>query len=138
MELNKAKEIVSALAEGIDPITGELLSEDSVYNKGDVVRALYAVLDACGGKKVRKKLVPKEPENYDQDLYEILRMLRNRIASENGMVPFQVFGNSALKYMAAQKPTTKEEFLEIRGVGEYTAKRYGKAFLNEIKNYLSK
>ena len=37
MDIDRAKEIVSALAEGIDPTTGELLPEDSVYNKGDIV-----------------------------------------------------------------------------------------------------
>ena len=59
MDINRAKEIVSALAEGIDPITGELLPEDSVYNKGDVVRALYTVMDVIGKKKTKKNL----PEN---------------------------------------------------------------------------
>ena len=55
MDINRAKEIVSALAEGIDPITGELLPEDSVYNKGDVVRALYTVLDVLEKKKTKPK-----------------------------------------------------------------------------------
>ena len=40
MDINRAKEIVAALAEGIDPTTGEILPEDCVCNKGDVVRAL--------------------------------------------------------------------------------------------------
>lgn len=59
MELNRAKEILSALAEGADPITGELLPEDSVCNKGEVVRAFYTVL-ACLDKSKPKK---KQPEN---------------------------------------------------------------------------
>ncbi len=59
MDINKAKEIVSALAEGIDPTTGELLPEDSVYNKGDIVRALYTVLSSLDEKKAKKNL----PEN---------------------------------------------------------------------------
>ncbi len=53
--LYKAKEIVSALAEGIDPITGELLPEDSVYNKGEIVCALYAVLAKCDEKEKIEK-----------------------------------------------------------------------------------
>ena len=36
--------IVSALAEGIDPITGELLPGNHVCNNADVVRALYTLL----------------------------------------------------------------------------------------------
>ena len=46
MDKNKAKEIISVLAEGIDPITGEVLPEDHVCNKVDVVRALYALLQS--------------------------------------------------------------------------------------------
>ena len=57
MDINKAKEIISALAEGIDPITGELLPEDSVCNKGDVVRAFYTILENLDKK--RKKNIPE-------------------------------------------------------------------------------
>ncbi len=56
MDITRAKEIVSALAEGIDPTTGEVLPEDSVYNKGEVVRALYAVLDRLETVKPKRSL----------------------------------------------------------------------------------
>lgn len=59
MDINRAKEIIFALAEGIDPTTGELLAEDSVYNKGDIVRALYTVLNVLNTEKPKKNL----PEN---------------------------------------------------------------------------
>ena len=58
MDINKAKEIISALAEGIDPTTGEILAKDHVCNQGEVVRALYVALDAMGPKQKRK-----QPEN---------------------------------------------------------------------------
>lgn len=56
MDISRAKEIVSALAEGIDPTTGEVMAENSVYNKGEVVRALYTVLDYLNEKKPKQKL----------------------------------------------------------------------------------
>ncbi|MBR0324311.1 MAG: hypothetical protein IIX06_07480, partial [Bacteroidales bacterium] len=59
MDINRAKEIISALAEGIDPTTGEVLSDDNVCNKGEVVRALYTVLNSLDAKKSKKNL----PEN---------------------------------------------------------------------------
>lgn len=59
MELNRAKEIISALAEGIDPTTGEILPEDSVCNKGEVVRAFYTVLAFLDTPKPKKT----QPEN---------------------------------------------------------------------------
>ena len=45
MDIVVAKEIISALADGINPITGEVLPADSVCNNADVVRAFYAVLN---------------------------------------------------------------------------------------------
>lgn len=58
MEINKAKEIISVLAEGVDPTTGELLDADNVCNKVEVVRAFYTVIEALD-KKRRNDL----PEN---------------------------------------------------------------------------
>lgn len=59
MDIVRAKEIVASLADGIDPTTGELLPDDSVYNKGEVVRALYTVLNCLGADKPKKN----QPEN---------------------------------------------------------------------------
>ena len=50
MEINRAKEIISALAEGIDPITGEVLPDDSVCNKGEIWKfedELYPLIQKC-------------------------------------------------------------------------------------------
>lgn len=70
MDIAKAKEIVSALAEGVDPTTGEILPENSVYNKGDVVRALYAVLkhlDEKSTKNTPHKNAGKPWTNIEDD-----------------------------------------------------------------------
>ena len=61
--INRAKEIVSALAEGIDPTTGEILPEDSVCNKGEVVRAFYAILNACEEDKEVRKICGRQNKN---------------------------------------------------------------------------
>lgn len=59
MDIKRAKEILSTLAEGVDPTTGEVLSDDSVCNKGEVVRALYTVLNTLDTSKPKREL----PEN---------------------------------------------------------------------------
>ena len=138
MDISRAKEIISALAEGVDPTTGEVLSEDSVCNKGEVVRALYAVLSACTLNEPPRKVAAKEPTDYDVELYERLKALRNKIAEERGLLPYRVFPNLPLKHLSAQKPTTQDEFLKVYGVGKYTAKQYGNAFISEIKDYINK
>lgn len=45
MDINRAKEIIGFLAEGIDPATGEILPDSDSCNMVDVVRAYYTVLE---------------------------------------------------------------------------------------------
>ena len=56
MEEARALAIVSALANGVDPLTGELFSVDSPYQSPDVIRALYCAvraLEAAGRRRTR-------------------------------------------------------------------------------------
>lgn len=43
MDIERAKEILGYLADGIDPFTGTLLDEDSICNQADVVRAFHTI-----------------------------------------------------------------------------------------------
>ena len=43
MDLQIARQIIDALAQGIHPVTGEAMPEDSPYNAPPVIRALHAV-----------------------------------------------------------------------------------------------
>jgi hypothetical protein len=44
MDENKALTIVSALANGVNPATGELFAADSPYQAPDVIRALFSAV----------------------------------------------------------------------------------------------
>lgn len=61
MELDEAKSLLSTLANGINPFTGEVLPDTSPYNEPRVIRALFAVLDSVKGNKQRKK-TPEEKQ----------------------------------------------------------------------------
>lgn len=64
MELKEARALLSALANGVDPITGEVLPDTSPYNEPRVIRALFAVLNpAKGGKPPKKTPDEKQQEN---------------------------------------------------------------------------
>ena len=59
MEEDKARTIVAALANGVDPGTGAPLAGDSVFQSPDVVRALMCAvraLEASGAKRDRADL----------------------------------------------------------------------------------
>lgn len=51
MDLQRAKDLLSALADGVNPMTGERLPENDSCNQAEVVRALYAVLNYMEMKK---------------------------------------------------------------------------------------
>lgn len=74
---------------------------------------------------------------YDQDLFERLRALRKRLALENGIAPYMVFGDAALRDMCARMPANEDEFLDVNGVGVKKLETYGRAFLDEIAAYKS-
>jgi len=62
MELDRAKEIIQALADGVDPYTGERFPDDGPYQRADTVRALYTILEAAeSGKKPKKPVDPTKP-----------------------------------------------------------------------------
>ena len=49
------RKIIHLLANGIDPITGEILPDTSPYNQPQVIRALFAVLETDPTKKSKLK-----------------------------------------------------------------------------------
>jgi hypothetical protein len=51
MELQIARQIIDTLAQGIHPVTGEAMPEDSPYNAPPVIRALHAVSRALEGEE---------------------------------------------------------------------------------------
>jgi ATP-dependent DNA helicase RecQ len=66
-------------------------------------------------------------------LFEALRTLRKRLASEAGMPPYIIFNDASLREMAQRQPTTLEEFSTILGVGQAKLARYGASFVEVIR-----
>ena len=73
----------------------------------------------------------------DQALYDVLRELRYRLAKTENVPAYIVFSNATLGDMAAKAPETMDEFLQVSGVGQQKASRYGKEFLEAIRQYKS-
>ncbi len=132
MDINRAKEIIEALAEGVDPTTGEVLPDDNVCNKGEVVRAFYAVLDELKHKRSGKPSF----DNYDEELFEKLKLVRKELADKESRPTFLIFSNDSLKDMATKQPTTKTEFLKVYGVGAYKTEKYADPFVSVVKEYM--
>jgi ATP-dependent DNA helicase RecQ len=83
-------------------------------------------------KSMRSKVLDGVDEK-DAGLFESLRALRKKLASEQGVPPFVIFGDRTLHEMARVRPRTDEAFLELFGVGQSKLEKYGPAFMNCIE-----
>ena len=62
-------------------------------------------------------------------LFEELRALRREIADREGVPAYVIFHDATLREMAAPRPATEEELLDVGGVGERKLEKYGEEFL---------
>jgi ATP-dependent DNA helicase RecQ len=119
---------------------------------GERMEACGASCDACGDwdllavapKTLRlpKSKVPKvAPITLDdgpeavgaEALFLALKGLRKRLADAKGVPAYVIFGDTALKQMAAFQPRTEAELLAISGVGPKKLAQYGDEFLALIR-----
>jgi ATP-dependent DNA helicase RecQ len=63
-----------------------------------------------------------------------LRHLRKMIASELGVSPFLIFDNKVLEVLVDSQPTSRSEFLEIKGLGEKKWDQFGEAVIKILAN----
>ena len=71
----------------------------------------------------------------DPELFTMLKHLRRQMAQKLGVPGYVIFQDPSLEQMATMYPITTEELQQIQGVGAGKAKRYGKEFLDLIKQY---
>jgi ATP-dependent DNA helicase RecQ len=68
----------------------------------------------------------------DPQLFERLRQLRTELAEEEDVAPFVIFHDKTLKAIASHKPATPAALLEVPGIGELKAERYGRRVLEVV------
>ena len=78
----------------------------------------------------------KTEDTVDADLLDRLRVLRRRLANEENVPAFVVFGDVTLRGLTETKPVTPEDMLRVSGVGPAKLGRYGDAFLTVIRQHV--
>lgn len=71
----------------------------------------------------------------DKTLFENLRLLRLKIASERGVPPYVVFSDKTLHQLAIVQPITYIAFGSISGVGTHKLESLGTIFVKAIRVY---
>lgn len=64
--------------------------------------------------------------------FEELRKLRAELARKRGVPPYIVASDKTLADLCGKMPHTREELLEVNGMGEKKVQMYGEAFLAKV------
>ena len=116
--------ILKVTDKGLDYIqhpTSFMMSEDHEYNEIEDEAIITA---------------GKSSGTADEVLMGMLRDLRKKVAKKLAVPPFVVFQDPSLEDMALKYPVSIEELINIHGVGEGKAKKYGKEFAELISRYV--
>ncbi|MBI3805773.1 MAG: ATP-dependent DNA helicase RecQ [Nitrospirae bacterium] len=103
--------------------------------KWDLLEEIRPTHRAASVLRGKKRPLPAREEVLQEggELFARLRALRKRIADERGLPAYLVFSDAVLLQMAAQRPHTEAELLQISGIGPKKLAQYGALFLEEIE-----
>ena len=76
-----------------------------------------------------------EEVDYHEGLFNQLRALRKRIADEKNVPPYVLFSDATLRDLCRYFPDSKEDMLQIKGIGERKYEQYGEIFMAEIQEW---
>jgi superfamily II DNA helicase RecQ len=85
--------------------------------------------------------LPIEPEQLtplEQEVYECIREVRNAKARSMERSMFIVCGNRTMVEMCRLVPSTKDELLELHGMGELKVQRYGDLLLDALRPHAAR
>ena len=114
--------VTSAGASFLENPVSFMMTKDHVYNEEND-QAIETAAKSAGGAA-------------DEKLLRLLKDLRKSEAKKLDIPPFVIFQDPSLDDMALKYPISMEELVNIHGVGEGKAKKYGKPFLSLINNYV--
>ena len=84
-------------------------------------------------QRANAKIEKKSPPELAEDLFDHLRKTRMKLALREHVPAYVILSNAALSDMARKHPHTFLELLQVSGIGQYKANKYGEAFLQAIR-----
>ena len=73
----------------------------------------------------------------NEDPWERLRALRKEISTELEIAPYMVFSDKALRGLCRLRPQTRDELIQVNGIGEKKADAFGEQFMVAIEEFES-
>ena len=104
----------------IDNPSSFMMTYDHVYNDDNKINIVK----------------PSKISGGDPALMKLLKDLRKKVGLKNQVPPFAVFQDPSLEDMCIKYPISQAELLNVHGVGEGKARKFGKGFVDLIANYV--
>ena len=104
-----------------------LRGERSISVRRDVI--------GSGNKRMRAPPTTATLSEAGSALFDALRAHRRALAENQGVPPYVIFHDAALRAMANERPRTREQFALISGVGEKKLVRYADSFIAVIAEH---
>ena len=99
--------------DGIDSKKAGAVHKKSEYKRGEFLRNLSA---------------------EDAGLYEAIKDWRRHAAEEENVPPYVIFGDRTIEDLILKKPRTVRELLNVFGIGEIKAEKFGSVILKFVEN----
>ncbi|XP_010269421.1 PREDICTED: ATP-dependent DNA helicase Q-like 4A isoform X2 [Nelumbo nucifera] len=113
-------------------------TKKSMMSKSGAAPAKDPLLSGMGSPQ---NDTPAQPQNevdlnLSAKLYSSLRMLRTTLVREagEGVMAYHIFLNTTLQQISRRIPRTKEELLDISGIGKAKVNKYGDRLLETIES----
>lgn len=122
---------------GVDTLLPALSSPASIHIPDTLRGRNGSTVSAVG--EDRRAVVDKPAvalEGEDEELFVALKTLRTGLAKKEQLPAYIVFSDAALRSMVELKPSSMDEFLQVKGVGAVKAKKYGHIFLDGIQKFM--
>ncbi|WP_418666771.1 RecQ family ATP-dependent DNA helicase [Allofournierella sp.] len=90
---------------------------------------------ACLAARPAHRAAPPDERDLDQALLAQLKALRKTLAARAGVPAFVVFTDATLRSMCARPIRTRQELLQVPGVGVRKCESYGDEFLQLLRRH---
>ena len=111
---------------------------------GEEMDRCHTSCDICTGRDLLDGLTARSRPNAgfaiadaaiarNSPLFEDLKALRRELADAKGVPAYIVFSDATLVAMAASRPTSEADLLNVSGVGPKKLETYGRAFLEVLR-----
>jgi ATP-dependent DNA helicase RecQ len=101
--------------------------------KGEATLMLRKPLARTRGRKAasagRRSAVDQPLAESDSPLFDALRSWRAGLAREQGVPAYVILHDKTLRELATRRPATLDDLLDVPGIGQAKAERYGEALL---------